>query len=140
MATSRRDFLKKGSLVALAAGVPLSLAERAAGREAVVPSVASGLTKAAFEAQLNTEFLINEGTSKVVVRLVEVTDLRRRESAASKEAFSLLFQGDRAAALKQSTYLIEHEKLGMFSFLVVPVMSRNKRPPYYEAIINRLHP
>lgn len=140
MGTSRRDFLKKGSLVALAAGVPVTLAEKIAASETAAPSVAFGLTKAAFLAQLNTNFLINEGSSKVGVKLVDVADLPRRGASGQKEAFSLMFRGDHAAALKQNTYLIEHEKLGLFSFLIVPVMSRDKSAPYYEALINRLHP
>ena len=141
MGTSRRDFIKKGSLVALVAGVPLSLVERtAAASETAAPSVAFGLNKAAFLAQLNSTFLINEGASKVAVRLVAVTDLPRRGASAGKEAFSLLFKGDKATALKQNTYLIELEKLGLFSFLVVPIMSNDKSGFHYEAIINRLHP
>jgi hypothetical protein len=140
MGTSRRDFLKKGSLVALAAGVPVTLAEKAAAMEMAAPPVALGLTKAAFLAQLNTNFLVNEGTSKVAIKLVEVTDLPRRGASKQKEAFSLIFRGDQASALKQNTYLIEHEKLGLFSFLVVPVMRNRNSAAHYEAIINRLHP
>ena len=140
MGTSRRDFIKKGSLVALVAGVPLSLVERTAASEIAASSVASGLNKAAFLAQLNSTFLINEGASKVAVRLVDVTDLPKRGAHARKEAFSLLFKGDKATALEQNTYLIEHEKLGLFSFLVVPIMSKNKSARHYEAIINRLNP
>jgi hypothetical protein len=140
MGTSRRDFLKKGSLLALVAGVPVTLAERAAALETAAPSVAFGLTKTAFLAQLNTTFLINEGSSKVELKLIEVTDLPRRGASRQKEGFSLLFRGDHATALKQNTYLIEHEKLGLFSFLIVPVLSRKKSALHYEAIINRLHP
>lgn len=140
MGSSRRDFLKKGSLVALAAGVPISFVEKAFGRETAVPFVESSLTRAAFLAQLNTNFLIDEGTSKVAVRLVEVTDLPRHGLNSQREAFSLLFKGSRATTLKQSTYLIEHEKLGQFSLLIVPVMSRATGAPRYEAIINRLNP
>lgn len=141
MATSRRDFLRKGSLVALVAGVPLGLAEKIAGRETVSSSVALGLSQAAFKGQLNTRFLINEGTRKVVVKLVAVDDLRRGETfARGKEAFSLLFRGNQENVLNQNTYLIEHERLGVFSFLLVPIMTRDKRAPYYEAIINHLRP
>ena len=140
MGTSRRDFIKKGSLVALVAGVPLSLVERTAASETAMPSVAFGLNKAAFLAQLNSTFLISDGVSKVPVKLVDVADLPRRGAGGQKEAFSLVFRGDHATPLKQDTYLIDHEKLGMFSFLVVPVLSKKKRALYYEAIINRLHP
>ena len=138
--TSRRDFMKKGSLVALVAAVPLSLVERAAASETAASSVAFGLNKAAFLAQLNSRFLINKGEAKVVVKLVNVTDLPRRGASTRKEAFSLLFKGDQATALKQNTYLIEHEKLGRFSFLLVPIMSQDKNARHYEAIINHLNP
>jgi hypothetical protein len=140
MGTSRRDFLKKGSLVALVAGVPVTLAEKVAASEMAAPSAAFGLTKAAFLAQLNTNFVINDGSAKVRLKLVDVDDLPRRGASAQKEAFSLVFRGDHANPLKQSTYLIEHEKLGLFSFLVVPVLRKKKSALYYEAIINRLHP
>jgi hypothetical protein len=138
MATSRRDFLKKGTLVALAAGVPASLAEKVAGKASLTPA-GFGLTKAAFEAQLNTEFLI--GASRVSVKLVDVTDLdARKKHAPGKEGFSLLFRGDPSTPLRQDTYLIEHKSLGLFSFLIVPVMRKKKAAQYYEAVINRLHP
>ena len=140
MGTSRRDFMKKGSLLALVAGVPLSLVERAVASEIAVPSVASGLNKAAFLAQLNSTFVMNDGAGKVAVRLVEVTDLPRRGATTRNEAFSLVFRGNHSTALKQDTYLIEHDKLGLFSFLIVPVMTKDKSAPYYEAIINHLRP
>ena len=143
MSTSRRDFLKKGTIVALAAGVPLSLVQRAAGNSAlaspVAPALAPGLTKAAFEAQLNTNFLVNRGTGKVALKLVNVSDLKGREKFAGKEGFSLIFRGE-VNAIEQKTYAIEHQKLGQFSFLMVPVMGSRNQTQHYEAIINRLHP
>jgi hypothetical protein len=141
MSTSRRDFLKKGSLVALAAGVPLSFAERSLARETLAPSGRLGLSKAAFMAQLNTEFSINETTAKSKIKLVAVEDLREARAFGNrKEGFSLLFRGDQTLALKQNTYLIQHDRLGTFSFLLVPMMTRDKNAPHYEAIINHLHP
>ena len=141
MSTSRRDFLKKGSLVALAAGVPLSFAERSLARETLASSGGLGLSKAAFMAQLNTEFSINEATAKSKVRLVAVEDLSQaRKFGNRKEGFSLLFRGDQTLTLKQNTYLIQHDRLGTFSFLLVPMMTSDKNAPHYEAIINHLHP
>lgn len=142
MSTSRRSFLKNGTLVALAAGVPLGLAEKVVPRNAIAtPAAGLGLTQAGFEAQLNTKFLINEGSAKVEVKLVEVTGLRSlKVIAREKEGFSLLFRGSQATNLKQQTYLIEHPKLGLFSFLIVPVMSKDESARYYEAVINRLYP
>lgn len=141
MSTSRRDFLKNGSLVALVAGVPLSLAEKAIGKTALAFSGGLGLSKAAFMAQLNTEFFINEATAKRRVKLVAVEDLQQAAVFGNrKEGFSLLFRGDQTSMLKQDTYLIEHAGLGTFSFLLVPIMTKDKSAPHYEAIINHLHP
>lgn len=128
--------------MALAAGVPLGLSEHALGMGATPSSAGSGLMdRAAFEKQLHTEFLINHEAAKVPVKLVNVTNLAsRKQNQAGKEAFSLIFRGSNETTLRQNTYLIEHEKLGMFSFLIVPVRTRNNHAAHYEAIINRLNP
>ena len=123
--------------MALAAGVPLSLTEKAFG---TAKSTAAGLNMAAFKSQLGTSFHINHQASKVNFKLVDVTSFAsRKQTAAGKEGFSLLFRGPKETTLKQDTYLIEHEQLGMFSFLIVPVGTKDARAPHYEAVINRLH-
>jgi len=135
MSRSRREFLKRGMFVALAAGVPLSLTEKASG---MGPS--TGLNMTAFKSQLGTSFQVNHQASKVNFKLVDVTSFATRtQTAAGKEGFSLLFRGPKESPLKQDTYLIEHKELGMFSFLVVPVGTTDTRAPHYEAVINRLH-
>lgn len=142
MATSRREFLKKSTMVALATGVPLSFIHQVAGRDmTILPTSGSDLTKAAFGAQLNTQFRINDGGAQVLVKLIDVSDLKRRKAARQdKEGFSLVFRGSLSSALKQNTYLLEHETLGKFSFLLVPVMSKDKHAMYYESVVNRLYP
>ena len=60
------------------------------------------------------------------------------DDAVGQEAVD--FRGDRGTPLKQDTYLIEHNKLGAFSFLIVPVKTSDENAPYYEAVINRLYP
>jgi uncharacterized protein DUF6916 len=141
MKSSRREFLKRGTLGALAAGVPLGLSIKAAGMITTAPT-AAGMGLAAFKAQLGTTFTINNQAGKVKATLVDVTSFAsRKQAAAGKEGFSLLFHGPKDMTLQQNTYLIEHEELGMFSFLIVPVLqSKDKRGPYYEAVINRLNP
>ncbi|HEU4931622.1 MAG TPA: hypothetical protein VFT48_06050 [Pyrinomonadaceae bacterium] len=137
MNSSRREFLKRGMFGAVAAGIPLSVTDMAS---AMGKSTAAGLNMASFKSQLGTNFLINHEASKVKIRLVDVTSFAsRKQTAAGKEGFSLLFRGPKETTLKQDTYLIEHEELGMFSFLVVPVGSKDTRTPHYEAVINRLH-
>jgi hypothetical protein len=93
-----------------------------------------------FESQLGTSFLINQGPSKVKVKLVNVTNFASpKDTETGKEGFSLLFRGPKETALKQDTYVIEHKELGKFSFLVVPVGTKDTRAPHYEAVVNRLH-
>ncbi|HLA09997.1 MAG TPA: twin-arginine translocation signal domain-containing protein [Pyrinomonadaceae bacterium] len=144
MATSRRDFIKKGTIVALAAGVPLSVSAKSA-REAGIttkPAAAGyGLKKSLFESQLNTTFLIKKGAAEFPVSLVAVTDLHRYKGVpAHKEGFTLSFRAKTAKALNQDTYIIEHKELGLFSLLLVPGMTKDKSVRHYEAVINHLHP
>ena len=136
MSTSRRKFLKSGTLVALAAGLPTASLERALGHELPGTSMA-GLTKESFTEQLNTDFIIHHASSKTSARLVDVKTLPA--ATPRGEAFSLLFRGRHSTALKQNTYVIDHEKLGRFSFLLVPIRTGDQSAPYYEAVINRLH-
>ena len=125
--------------MALAAGVPLSLTGKASGM-GTATSKTAGLTMASFKSQLGSSFLINHEASKVKITLVDVTSFAsRKQTAAGKEGYSLLFRGPKETTLKQDTYLIEHEQLGMFSFLVVPVGTKDTRAPHYQAVINRLH-
>lgn len=134
--SSRREFLKRGTFVALAAGVPLALTEKAFG----MSTTPTGLSMESFKSQLGTSFLINYQAAKVKIKLVDVTSFAsRKQVAAGKEGFSLIFRGSAEMPLKQDTYVIEHEQLGMFSFLVVPVGTNDKRGPHYEVVINRLH-
>ena len=140
MKSSRREFLKRGTLGALAAGVPLGLGEKVFARNTATSNTAT-LNMAAFRSQLGTSFTITDETAKVKVKLVDVTNFAsRKQTAAGKEGFSLLFRGPQDNILKQNTYLIEHAELGMLSFLIVPVGTRDTRSPHYEAIINRLNP
>lgn len=136
MSTSRRSFLKTGTIVALAAGVPMTTVVKVAAGESLLPSAtAFGLHKRDFEAQLNTEFRVTADKSKVCVKLVDVSDLRPH--TRNGEAFSLMFRGHASLSLTQNTYVIEHERLGKFSFLLVP-MRATKDGQQYEAVINRL--
>jgi len=139
MTTSRRNFLKKGAIGALAAGVSLGIAETSFGSPALLSRAEDSLPDmAAFKAQLKTEFRI--GKSKVPLQLIDVLKIGSRDSReGKKEAFTLTFRGNPKSALKQETYTIEHHKLGAFSLLVVPIVARDKDSRYYEVAINRLH-
>src|SRR5262249_4321099 len=99
----------------------------------------AGLTFASFKSQRGTSFLINHETGKLKATLVDITSFAsRQQSAAGKEGFTLFFCGPQDTTLKQDTYLIEHKELGLFSFLIVPVRTRDANG-HYAAVINRLH-
>jgi len=142
MSSSRREFLKRGSWAAVAAGVSLGVTEKASAKGAAAETTnGSSLSLAAFKSALNTTFVINNGNSKVNLKLINVKDLASsKQRKNGKEGFSLLFNGSDEAMLRQNTYLIEHDKLGMFSFLMVPTKIRNKTAPHYEVVVNRLYP
>jgi hypothetical protein len=125
--------------MALVAGVPMSFTGIASGM-GITTSAAAGLDLDSFESQLGTSFVINHEAAKVKVKLVHVANFASaKQTEAGKEGFSLLFRGPKETTLRQGTYLIEHEQLGRFSFLVVPVGTKDTRAPHYEAVINRLH-
>lgn len=149
MATSRRHFIKAGTIGAFFAGIPL----RAAAREFFEPAVGAPTTNngtvgilnmRAFAQHLNSEFRVHHANAKTThVRLVDVKDLRspsttNTRGSDSKECFSAVFLGARRPGLRQNTYTIEHASLGKFSLLLVPV-GMSKDAQYYEAIFNRLH-
>jgi hypothetical protein len=139
--TSRRKFLKQGTLGALAAGLTLGLGEKVSGRTAGAASNGLlGLNRAAFASQLHTTFVVKNGTEKVALELIEVTNLgSKTTTSGQREAFALVLRGSDNTPLEQDTYSIEHEKLGVFSFLTVPVGLCNKKSRHYEININRLH-
>jgi len=139
MNNSRRGFLTKGTLGAVGAAAGLGLANKTfghAGLTSTAPRLA--LDRAAFQAHLNSDFLI--GVTKVPIKLIDVVDLGSKRTAdGKKEAFSLTFRASAETTLPQNTFMIEHAKLGMFSLFIVPIVARDKSNRYYEAVINRLH-
>ena len=139
--TSRRNFLKKGTIGAIAAGFTLGLGEKISAREVFASdSVLRGLNRAAFASQVGSMFVIIRGQKRIPLKLIDVVDRGSRNTMSrEREAFTLVLSGSNSASLQQETYAIEHEKLGGFSMLVVPVLSRDQNARYYEININRLH-
>jgi hypothetical protein len=126
-------------VIALAAGIPVSLAKDAVAETLIDSSGQRSLTKKDFTRCLNSEFTIQSAGNKVKTKLVRVTDIPRpRRLASDREGFLLLFRGSRSQDLKQGTYIIEHEKLGQFSFLLVPAKDGDESGNHYAATVNRL--
>lgn len=144
MATSRRKFLQTGSLVALAAGLPLKGDGMSFAGENSLFNFAGNagrtgsgllLDMATFQRTLQTNFLLTSGLKSATVKLVQVSDYRKgRAKNSNKECFSLLFTASKNVNLRQDTYKVKHDALGEFSMLVVPVGGI-----YYEAVFNRLY-
>ncbi|HKS42195.1 MAG TPA: hypothetical protein VJX74_16375 [Blastocatellia bacterium] len=92
-------------------------------------------TMQTFSEQLNTNFRIQLGDADAMeAQLVEVTD---NGTTPYQEQFSLVFRTPRDRPPQQGLYKIEHEKLGEFEMLLVPVRS-DKQGMNYEAVFNRL--
>ncbi len=148
MATSRRKFIKTGTMGLLYAGVPGVLAKVVVGRPNAASNLPEGhanglinFTKDTFTPYLNTTFRVKTGSGAVDLRLTKITDLkaisRIPARIAGKESSSLLFVGSsNAACLTQDTYVLEHAALGRFSLFLVPVGKSTNR--HHEAIIIRL--
>jgi len=140
MAISRRKFLKTGTLVALAAGLPLKGAAMSfAGGSSLFNSIGASpglpLNMEAFTRSLQTNFLLTSNLGSATVKLVEVRDYRKgRAKSSDKECFSLLFTASKNVSLRQDTYAVKHYALGEFNMLVVPLGGS-----YYEAVFNRLY-
>lgn len=142
MSTSRRNFLKKGSVLVLAAGAPLSFTKKAVADVLDANPTESFLRKNDFAACLNSEFVVHNGKRAVRTQLIDVCDLQKcsRSMSDDKEGFSLVFRGERNQTLSQNTYVIQHDRLGKFSFLLVPTRTADKERNYYVATVNRLFP
>jgi hypothetical protein len=153
MVVSRRGFMKRGSLLVLAAGASLSSADRIFGRDAdfeypgsIQADLAKGnkpapfnFTKATFAPYVDTVFRIYPDSSKALkTTLVSIGEIGPvpDQKAAGRECFVLRFRG--TEPLRQNTYRIEHEVLGRFELFLVPA-GKNKKSVYYQAVINRLN-
>ena len=148
MGTSRRNFLKNGTIGLLCAGMPAVLAKVVVGRSITMAGFSgentkrlAGFTKDAFAPYVNTNFRIKTNSGTVDLRLSKITDLKAVSKIpariAGKESFSLLFvSSSKAPFLEQETYVFEHQALGSFSLFLVPVGKASNR--HHEAIIIRL--
>ena len=151
MSISRRKFLRGGTLVALAAAVPLNSAIAVMGQQFsdggnqvdLSPQAADPLanyTKATFQQYLNSIFRLSGSIYKPVdVTLTDVTDMMPAKTPPEpgKECFALLFRGE-SIALPQGTYTVDHAALGRFALFLVPVGADDNGVQGYLATINRL--
>jgi len=140
MANSRRNFIKTGTIAAVAAGISASLSGNASAKTVIgFLGAEDHLAKARFVRNLNTTFRVQaEGVQAAELKLISVTDLKQA-AGSKREGFSLEFDGARGRHLPQHIYSIEHHDLGRFSLLMVPIVSRRRNQAHYEVIINKLY-
>jgi hypothetical protein len=152
MKISRRLFVRASACAGLASALPLnSIFGNPKGSEpgistseialpkAVLLDPLHQLTAGKYSPLINQKFTIHlpEASQRpVVVTLIEVKPLATAEKAG-REGFSLLFRGPVDKPLPQNVYPIEHQAIGKFSLLKVPVKT-DRRGMYYEIVFNRL--
>jgi hypothetical protein len=95
------------------------------------------IEKATFAENLKTKFKASlDDVNGVELELVEIVD---NVSTPRQEQFALEFHGPADIFLPQQMYRIEHESIGTFDLLLVPV-GKNENGFAYEAVFNRLIP
>jgi hypothetical protein len=156
MNASRRSFVRASSFAGIAAAIAASLPRLALGQSNVARGPIVNLPKEVLSNPLynlsRMNFYSNIGTTftfahpahgKVGLRLIEVVDLRPlygKDRPASKECFSLTFQGPFGMPLEQGSYSVTQSKLGPFEIFIVPTDEKTPQGLIYEANINRLYP
>jgi hypothetical protein len=137
MGKSRREFIKRGAVAAVAVSVPAALAKSvSANTVGVLLGNEDRLARVIFARHLNTTFRARAAGSRTVnLKLIKISDL----AGNKKAGFSLLFDGARGKVLSQDVYSFQHDEMGSFSLLLVPVVTRRRNQPHYEVIINKLH-
>jgi hypothetical protein len=97
--------------------------------------VTEALTREAFAAQVDTKFtLAFEGLEPIELKLSRVSELIANDAA---EGFSIVFKGPGEFVLRQNTYRLEHDVMGAFLVLLVPI-GKDEQGVDYEAVFNRL--
>jgi hypothetical protein len=88
-----------------------------------------------FTPEVDSKFLMHYGEGRTTeLQLVSATDVG---SSPRQIQFSLIFQGPMDAPVFQSTFRLDHERLGALDLFLVPI-GKNETGIQYEAVFNRL--
>ncbi|NNF00870.1 MAG: twin-arginine translocation signal domain-containing protein [Pyrinomonadaceae bacterium] len=145
MAT-RRDFIKMGSLATVAgvtAGMTGSALARTPDGLFKLPNgigASSFYSGKNFEPHLNTVFTLGHEDLKnpVKLTLTDVRDTLHKSDTLfgrKTKSCSLVFEGSKGRKLKQDVYQVDHETLGKFSALLVPISHHGNQ---YEIVFTRI--
>ena len=88
-----------------------------------------------FISQLNTRFRFSqEDQPPIELLLTDVSELAIQER---QQVFSIEFHGPANLMLPQRIYRLDHDVLGSFDLMIVPIR-QDANGIYYEAVFNRL--
>ena len=98
-----------------------------------------------FSSQVRTRFGVHAGPGRVVeLELMEARldpelpqQGRRPALDADYEKFSLIFSGPRRELLEEKCLRFEHDQLGSFELVVLPIFTRKPDRMNYQAVFNR---
>lgn len=95
------------------------------------------LTEAEFSKNVNTKFRVRVNAPRPLeLELVEVKGwVLQPKEQEGMERFSVFFYGPGDIYMPQSSYTLEHERMGVFDIFIVPV-GRDERGYRYEAVFN----
>jgi len=98
--------------------------------------MAADLTENEFSKHVNTKFRVMLDVKAVDLELVEVKGYPGHPGdQQGMERFSLFFKGPGKPFLSQSTYSLEHERMGTFDLFLVPIKP-DSEGSRYEAVFN----
>lgn len=153
MTVSRRKFLKTGTMVGLAAVIPMksAFAQTEAGKQELfkVPAESQAdlldrfLNEETFSLYVNTRFRVH--TSPFTAINLELINVKRWEQSskapsagsAKLDCFSVVFRGPRNVVLESRTYRVDHDQMGSFDLFIAPV-DDHKKLRRYQAVFNRV--
>ena len=101
----------------------------------------ASLTEKEFSQHLNTKYRVDlEPARQVELELVEVKGYpSKANEQGGMERFSAYFTGPGEFFLPQSTYSLEHDRMGKFEIFLVPI-ARDESGVRYEAVFNYFKP
>lgn len=141
--TTRRDFIKKGSLagfIGLSAGVFGNLRARGNAPLRLFNPRSEGLSMKMFEPHIGSTFGVFDEQNPLLgdLKLVGVKELSYRKNSIRKietDSFSLLFKQTSGDFLNQKMYIFNHDQVYDFEAFLVPVSFDEG---FYELNFNNL--
>lgn len=92
------------------------------------------LTHEAFSQNVATKFHVPVDDNRhIELELAEVSELKEWPG---QEQFAVVFRGPNDVFLGQGTRSFEHDQMGRFELLIVPIR-QDQQGYYYEAVFNR---